>query len=1515
MPHLRTIATSMSASTAKPREVRRLLRLVLAANAALALAVAAMLYWRYTDIQSTTGKLLASQSAFWADSMTQRYAGIRTVCNIAREQLANHPGMWDEPRATRAWMLDFLPQLPFISRVDLLSHQGSVVASTQVPPSGAVFKPRPNFNEELRRAQALNGTVQIGRAMPSVALGGHVVTPVRCAVPTPVAGRQGLLIFVMQTEDILQTLRSQASSMSDDAHVPTVGLMRSDGYLLARLPQATPSAKAALLLRPSRGILARTLVRQPQARSGVISGWVEATGERYVVAWQRLAGWPVAAFTSVPGSVITRTWIRQVIPLLSAWLLLLAVQVVAGLWIQRLHGQQRRLARFNAALARMSQCAATALDQHALYQASCGFAVEQAGMQLAWIGEPDADQRFRILASAGDTGRLAGPAASTPANPVEDQGPCERAWRGGQPIFGQNDDAMSLTPWRKRRAGEHGFGACAALPIRQGGTIKAVLSVYHARQNIFDAELGGLLEQMAREIGRGLDRLALLAAEREERESRQRQQEILQSILAEIDTLIAARSEAELLLSACTRLLESGLFVAAWVGQPDAEGRLQVLAAAGSGAEVLSAAPAPVLRQGSALKRAWETQELTLDTEPASPLLQPWTAYAVPGWELAGALLAIHRHDEPWALLALVALNKTDLDEAMLGMLRRVPELLGRALAELDLKADLKSEQSRQAYLARHDALTGLPNRLMLETHLPLAMARVRRQGSLLAVGVMDLDDFKPVNDTWGHQAGDALLKQLGQRLKSAVRDTDLVVRLGGDEFVVVLEGLGREDDLVILLDRLHTVVETPFKLSGDVEARVGMSLGLTLYPNDQADADLLLRHADAALYASKAHKAERPTWWQRWREGASNDHTTPVVLQAMDPYGEQARRLFAQAQTHLAHAAGHFIEQFYAQLADDAAAAEILHWLGADELALLKRRQASHLQRLLAPNLHEIDHRQEATMVGTQHALAGVSTHSLVSSLGWYLQQLHELAAGMPGRIRDRQQLAHAISGRLQVELETQTHAAQSLREHYQQALLNLEQRLQDITQWADVARTVLDAVTELPGVKATVLYKPDALGRFVPEFTGGGFDAYLQSMHEREVAPLNFDEQSAFSQSPHPRCWRSERIETNPSYVTDARMAPWRESAHAVGIRSSAAVPVKDGRDRMLGVFGLYGGVPGMFETQEMRRFMRSIELLFERAARGLHVAQGGTLQARERRAWRLRLFNGGLEMYVQPIVDLRTGKADKVEALARLRLEDGSIINPGQFLPWFGTAELIRLFTLGLEQSLRQISVWDAQGLHPDISLNLPPEVLLHPDCTTWVSQALAQFGIEARRLHLEILEDAEFQDGERRDVAVHALAALGVRLVMDDLGSGYSSLLRLRTLPFHIVKIDQGLVREAGKDPERVIRFIGSLVRMAQSLKLGVVVEGLETPDLIEVAAVLGADAGQGFAFAQPMPVHDFASWAARFKSTSQLQHPQTPLGRLARQWVLEAHADLSAIGGSTTSPGPRGQRPGPMRAAT
>uniref|UniRef100_E6PJG4 EAL domain-containing protein n=1 Tax=mine drainage metagenome TaxID=410659 RepID=E6PJG4_9ZZZZ len=277
--------------------------------------------------------------------------------------------------------------------------------------------------------------------------------------------------------------------------------------------------------------------------------------------------------------------------------------------------------------------------------------------------------------------------------------------------------------------------------------------------------------------------------------------------------------------------------------------------------------------------------------------------------------------------------------------------------------------------------------------------------------------------------------------------------------------------------------------------------------------------------------------------------------------------------------------------------------------------------------------------------------------------------------------------------------------------------------------------------------------------------------------------------------------------------------------------------------------------------------------------------------------RLYRGALELHYQPVVDLRSGKPDLVEALARLRMADGTLASPVEFLPGFGGAELVRLFQDGLHQTLAQLQAWDAQGLKLVVSLNLPPAVLVQRECAIWVQQALLEHGIAPSRLRLELLETEEVCDASRRDRAVAAIAGLGVPLVMDDLGSGYSSLLRLRTLPFSVVKIDQGLVREAPRDPLRVIGFIGSLVRLAQSLDLRVVVEGLESPALVETAAILGADAGQGYALARPMPAADVRVWMHGFSLHLDPLQPQTALGALAAHWSWEhgvRHAGARAM---------------------
>ena len=1475
---------------------RRILIAVLIANLLLAAAVGVVLWVSWDRNRNGIEQILQSEAAFWADAINQRYDQLQATCTVAQRQLHDNPDLLQQPGP---WLSEMNALMPFIDGVSLVAPTGDVLAlapSRAIPPQArAAISASPGFAQTL----STPGRIRIGLPQPDPLAPEQRITPARCALtlhkgaPRP----EVMLIFDVGLQRALQNLQHTLSSFNGKGRwVPAVGLLRSDGYLLARLPAPLPQIQPSLKNAPARGVLAREIAAHPEQTHGVFLGPVQAAGGAELLgAWQRLGAHSVVAFTSLPASALTALWWRQTWPMLTGWAMLLLMQLLGGLLINRSLERQHRLAQINAALAQASQVVAEAPDEATLFQRICDISADAGGMQLAWIGQPDVGGQAKVLAAAGKTAYLDGMPLSIHADQISGQGPFGKVWRDAAPLYVQGkDSAQLLVPWAGRMK-QFGLRTMAALPVLRQNRLYAVFSIYRDSRARITRDQRNLLEELARSLGRGLDRLQLAEAERKERESRQRQQELVRGVMAQIDILISARNDAEVLESACTRLLETGLFAAVWVAQPDVHERVRPLAAGGNALDTLSAQSPPLLvssTQTHALARAWHTSEEAQETDPHSPLLQPWAEYALPGWQPLALALPLRRNGGRWAALVLVLFNVDDLDEGLHGLLRRVGKLIEQALGEIDLKADLEAEQAQQRHLARHDALTGLPNRLALEHHLPLAMARARRHKNLLVVGVMDLDDFKPVNDTHGHAAGDQLLRQLGERLRAAVRESDLVARLGGDEFVLVLEGVAQASDLPIVLDRIHGAVETPFDLGDGVLAKVGMSLGVTLYPADEAQAEVLLRHADAALYASKAHKADRTIWWQVWGDGLEQAADKPADLPIhVDPYGETAHRLLGLIGDLLERNAETFVERFYSTLGQDPESAALLAALSAEEAAHLRSRQHARLLQILHPDLSAETHQEQARHTGAIHALVGVSTGALVNSFGWYLQSLHDLLGEAPVRSADRALLAQVNTARLQRELQWQSDGAQTQREQYQQMLFGLEQMQPELTQWADLARTVLESVTALPGMAATVIYKPDAQGHFIPEFTAGAFDKYWQALDAVAMANLDIDPHSPFGLTPHPRCWRSEQIETNASYVTDPRMAPWRAVAHSVGVRSSAAVPVKDSRGRMLAVMGLYGRYPGQFETQSMHSFLRGIEQLFERGLYGLMTRrESAPMPLQDRRAWRHRLFSGGLEMHYQPLVDLHTGEPTAMEALARLRLEDGRLIGPGQFLPSFGASELTRLFTLGLEQALNQLAQWDAAGQQLDLSINLPLEVLLMPECARWVADALHTRHIAPDRLRLEILEDADFQNDAERDRAVRSLAATGARLVMDDLGSGYSSLLRLRTLPFHTVKIDQGLVRqipsEAQTEADGMIGFIGALVHMTQALGLKVVVEGLETPALVEVAAVLGADYGQGYALARPMAAADVPAWLQTFRWLTQASSPQTRLGQRAQQWVRE-----------------------------
>jgi diguanylate cyclase (GGDEF)-like protein/PAS domain S-box-containing protein len=170
-----------------------------------------------------------------------------------------------------------------------------------------------------------------------------------------------------------------------------------------------------------------------------------------------------------------------------------------------------------------------------------------------------------------------------------------------------------------------------------------------------------------------------------------------------------------------------------------------------------------------------------------------------------------------------------------------------------------KEAEAQVSFMAYHDRLTGLPNRAMFEEHLGFALARAGRGDLAVAVLYMDLDNFKQLNDTRGHGAGDELLQKIAVRLQDATRDTDLVARQGGDEFLVLLSDIEREDEedfdpyavAESVATRALQALEAPFRIQGE-DFMTSASIGISLYPMDASDASTLLMNADSAMYQSK---------------------------------------------------------------------------------------------------------------------------------------------------------------------------------------------------------------------------------------------------------------------------------------------------------------------------------------------------------------------------------------------------------------------------------------------------------------------------------------------------------------------------------------------------------------------------------------------------------------------------------------------------------------------------------------
>lgn len=186
-----------------------------------------------------------------------------------------------------------------------------------------------------------------------------------------------------------------------------------------------------------------------------------------------------------------------------------------------------------------------------------------------------------------------------------------------------------------------------------------------------------------------------------------------------------------------------------------------------------------------------------------------------------------------------------EAEEALLRSHNKLEDMVKRRTAELEIA------NARLLQMASYDQLTGLPNRTLLQEHIKLALARARRKQDMLAILFMDLDGFKKVNDTLGHEKGDLLLQEIAKRLQHSIRATDTAARFGGDEFVVLLTELNDKASIIHVTEEVLRIMSSAVDLDGQ-EVHIGVSIGIAIYPEDGQNMHELINAADQAMYHVK---------------------------------------------------------------------------------------------------------------------------------------------------------------------------------------------------------------------------------------------------------------------------------------------------------------------------------------------------------------------------------------------------------------------------------------------------------------------------------------------------------------------------------------------------------------------------------------------------------------------------------------------------------------------------------------
>ena len=854
-------------------------------------------------------------------------------------------------------------------------------------------------------------------------------------------------------------------------------------------------------------------------------------------------------------------------------------------------------------------------------------------------------------------------------------------------------------------------------------------------------------------------------------------------------------------------------------------------------------------------------------------------------------------------------------------LLRADGAVSGTITTTLDITDSARARRELEKR-ATFDALTGCHNRSSILAALRSELER--EDSTCTGVLYVDLDNFKSVNDTLGHAAGDESLTIVAERLRVANRDDDAIGRLGGDEFLLLLRGIPGPEVAMSVAQRVCGSLRTSARLSsGTVELRA--SVGVACTEDGAMDAEELISRADAAMYRSKEQAKGLPVLAmgpsddglrnpgrhapvRSTRDGGGQiEEITSEGPEAMKEVEERLARHARQheAVAHLGQVA--LREPDLAALIDEVVAT-VAGTLDVDASGVLKLREDEEVLDTLAKVGFEGPNRGLPAGTGT-HSGYALKTHrpvvvedlhsetrfdptlllakGFVSAVNAPIEG-HERPFGVlsafsarPRRFStDDVNFLLSVANVLSAAVERQRKEEAARHAALHDPLTGLSNRTLALDH---IDRALARRRRDGTGVAVLVLDLDrlkiinDSLGHAAGDQVLVALASRLkETLRQNDtLARLGGDEFVIVSEGPDELSHVTELAQRIGGALARPLFSAGGEHFLTASIGMAVAEHAEDTaasllRDADAAMHRARKLGPGRYE-------------LFDASVRAQVLSRLHT-ETELRHA----LQREQLHVYYQPIIDTATGQPVATEALVRWQHPDHGLIPPLEFIPIAEeTGLIVELGRYVLEQACKQGATWQHQFAAPlEMFVNVSAHQLANQLFPAEVAEVARRHGLLAGTLGLEVTESVLIGEAGSSATVLNELDAHGLRLMLDDFGTGYSSLSYLRRFPLGGVKVDRSFIDGLGDNPQDAA-IMKAIVEMCRALDLTVVAEGVETDTQLRQLRQLGCKRAQGYLLCHPRPAEEISEFLrARLATVTQAKgsanaYPKTARANLVR----------------------------------